>query len=144
MSPSKDPGEPSVWDRLLSRPRESTSQIPRRTSSQFPAWGLKVRLAARLEMNGKELWNEGVPPFEIQKCKLRNSHAFVPYGICILLLACPPQSTNPLFPVVCVWSLVKSCLTLSSPVDCSPPGSSVHGIFQQGYWSRLPFTSLGW
>ena len=24
----------------------------------------------------------------------------------------------------------QSCLTLSNPMDCSPPGSSVHGIFQ--------------
>ena len=24
----------------------------------------------------------------------------------------------------------KLCLTLCDPVDCSPPGSSVHGIFQ--------------
>ena len=24
----------------------------------------------------------------------------------------------------------QSCLTLCDPVDCSPPGSSVHGIFQ--------------
>ena len=26
--------------------------------------------------------------------------------------------------------LTQSCLTLSDPVDCSLPGSSVHGIFQ--------------
>ena len=26
--------------------------------------------------------------------------------------------------------VVKSCLTLSDPMDCSLPGSSVHGIFQ--------------
>ena len=25
---------------------------------------------------------------------------------------------------------VQSCLTLCDPVDCSPPGSSLHGIFQ--------------
>ena len=29
-------------------------------------------------------------------------------------------------PCVCV----QSCLTLCDPMDCSPPGSSVHGIFQ--------------
>ena len=27
------------------------------------------------------------------------------------------------------------------PMDCSPPGSSVHGISQQKYWSGLPFPS---
>ena len=30
--------------------------------------------------------------------------------------------------VVVVWSL--SCLTLCHPMDCSPPGSSIYGIFQ--------------
>ena len=27
-------------------------------------------------------------------------------------------------------SVAQSCLTLSDPMDCSPPGSSIHGIFQ--------------
>ena len=34
---------------------------------------------------------------------------------------------------VCVYVCVlvtQSCLTLCNPTDCSPPGSSVHGIFQ--------------
>ena len=26
--------------------------------------------------------------------------------------------------------VAQSCLTLSDPMDCGPPGSSVHGIFQ--------------
>ena len=26
--------------------------------------------------------------------------------------------------------VAESCLTLSDPMDCSPPGSSVHGMFQ--------------
>ena len=30
------------------------------------------------------------------------------------------------------------CLTLCNTVDCSPPGSSVHGILQARYWSGLP------
>ena len=29
---------------------------------------------------------------------------------------------------VCVHA--QSCPTLCNPIDCSPPGSSVHGIFQ--------------
>ena len=29
------------------------------------------------------------------------------------------------------------------PMDCSPSGSSVHGISQQKYWSWLPFPSPG-
>ena len=27
-------------------------------------------------------------------------------------------------------SVAQSCLTLCNPVDCGPPGSSVHGILQ--------------
>ena len=34
----------------------------------------------------------------------------------------------------------QSCWTLCHPVDCSLPGSSLHG---QKYWSRLPFPSPG-
>ena len=32
---------------------------------------------------------------------------------------------------------------LCHPKDCSPPGSSVHGILQARNWSRLPFPSPG-
>ena len=31
---------------------------------------------------------------------------------------------------VCVCEVAQSCPTLCDPVDCSPPGSSVHGILQ--------------
>ena len=31
-----------------------------------------------------------------------------------------------------------SCPALWTPVDCSLPGSSVHGIAQAGYWGGLP------
>ena len=34
------------------------------------------------------------------------------------------------------------CPTLSNPIDCSPPGSSVHGIFQAGVleWVAIAFS----
>ena len=45
--------------------------------------------------------------------------------------------------------VTQSCLTLSNPMDCSLPGSSVHGIFQAGVleggaiaYSRLILDSL--
>ena len=43
---------------------------------------------------------------------------------------------------VCVL-FAQSCPTLGDPMDCSPPGSSVHGILRQEYWNGLPFTSPG-
>ena len=42
--------------------------------------------------------------------------------------------------------VAQSCLTLSDPMDCSLPGSSVHGIFQAGVleWGAIRglFSSL--
>ena len=37
--------------------------------------------------------------------------------------------------------VAQLCLTLCDPMDCSPPGSSVHGIFQARVLSGLPFPS---
>ena len=41
--------------------------------------------------------------------------------------------------------LVTQCSTLWDPMDCTLPGSSVHGILlsRQEYWSGLPFPSPG-
>ena len=39
--------------------------------------------------------------------------------------------------------VAQLCLAFCNPMDCSPPGSSVHGIFQARYWSGLPFPSPG-
>ena len=38
--------------------------------------------------------------------------------------------------------VAQLCLTLSDPVDCSPPGSSVHGILQARIleWVAVPFS----
>ena len=37
--------------------------------------------------------------------------------------------------------VAQSCRTLSDPMDCSLPSSSVHGIFQAEYWSGVPLNS---
>ena len=37
--------------------------------------------------------------------------------------------------------VAQSCSSLYYPMDCKPPGFSVHGILQQEYWSGLPFPS---
>ena len=39
--------------------------------------------------------------------------------------------------------LSQSCLTLCDPMDCSLPGSSVHGIFPE-YWNGLPCPPPGY
>ena len=40
-------------------------------------------------------------------------------------------------------SVAQSWPTLCNPMDCSPPGSSVHRFSRQEYWSGLPFPSPG-
>ena len=42
----------------------------------------------------------------------------VHYQLCVCVCVC-----------ACMCSVIQSCLTLCDPMDCSPPGSSVHGIF---------------
>ena len=41
--------------------------------------------------------------------------------------------------------VAQSCQTVSDPMDCSPPGSSIHGIFQaRGLeWGAIAFSELG-
>ena len=39
--------------------------------------------------------------------------------------------------------VAQSCLTLCDPMDCSPPGSSVHGISQARILEWLPFPPPG-
>ena len=42
--------------------------------------------------------------------------------------------------------VAQSCPTLSDPMDCSPPGSSVHGIFQARVleWGAIAFSVLSY
>ena len=47
------------------------------------------------------------------------------------------------WPYTCAHSVAKLCLTLFDPMDCSPPGFSVHGFSRQEHWSGLPFVSQG-
>ena len=42
--------------------------------------------------------------------------------------------------------IALSCPTLSNPMDCSPPGSSIHGIFQARVleWGAIAFSHIGY
>jgi len=45
-----------------------------------------------------------------------------------------------------VCSVAQSCATLCDPIDCSPPGSSIHGIFQARIleWVAISFSRGSW
>ena len=42
--------------------------------------------------------------------------------------------------------VTQSCLTPSDPMDCSPPGSSIHGIFKARVleWGAIAFSQQRW
>ena len=44
--------------------------------------------------------------------------------------------------ILCYAKLLQSCLTLCDPMDCSPQGSSLHGILQARIleWVAIPFS----
>ena len=44
--------------------------------------------------------------------------------------------------VTIIPKVAQSCLTLCDPVDCSPPGSSIHGILQARIleWVAISFS----
>ena len=42
-----------------------------------------------------------------------------------------------------MFLVAQWCLTLCDPMDCSPLGTSYHGIFQARNWSGLPFPAPG-
>ena len=74
-----------------------------------------------------------------------NTHTFT--GACIHKYICPLNYGKKNF---LLWSEVKwseitqSCPTLCNPVDCGPPGSAIHGIFQARIleWVAISFSIL--
>ena len=65
--------------------------------------------------------------------------AFYPPKVLTVLMCCIYLPSS----LFLVYVLVaQSCLTLCSPMDCSPPGSSVHRILQVRIleWVAMPFS----
>ena len=54
----------------------------------------------------------------------------VKYGVLTWTHCCPEENQDSDSKPVVKVLVAKSCLTLCEPPDLSPPGSSVHGIFQ--------------
>ena len=49
-----------------------------------------------------------------------------------------------IIPIAAAAKSLQSCQTLSDSMDCSPPGSSIHGIFQAGVleWVAIAFSAV--
>ena len=88
-------------------------------------------------------------------CTLRPYGLFILQGpgisiisLCLLHFSWAPSSVFPFgnlhhHSCFCCCLATKLCPTLCDPMDCSLPGSSVHGFSRKGYWSGLPFPSPG-
>ena len=67
--------------------------------------------------------------------------------LCICTFSCVNGSdiyeSAYIYMYVCACIVSQLCPTPCSPMNCSPPSSSVHGILQQEYWSGLPFPTAG-
>ena len=52
------------------------------------------------------------------------------------------QISPRLLALLLLWLVIQSCPTLCDPIDCSPPGSSFHGILQARIleWVAIPFS----
>ena len=66
----------------------------------------------------------------------RSQHAWLPQ------LGILWDSTYVRYPACMHAKSIQLCLTLNDPMDCSPPGSSVHGILQARIleWVAMPFS----
>ena len=67
--------------------------------------------------------------------------AYITWGECKVWGPLFLSSASLSFTVVCV-KVAQSCLTLCDPMNCSAPGSSVHGILQARTleWVAVPFS----
>ena len=65
--------------------------------------------------------------------------------LCLLIHLSPPTYPHNYWFLIfsmCFTKSLQLCVTLCNPMDCSPPGSSVHGILQARIleWVAMPFS----
>ena len=115
------------WDVLLDK--EANNRQRKRRLSLYRWEGVYDQLGIFGEMAHVRRggWAQGKSRMkETEKWKRRQ---WTGYEVTVLVLGVHVLSCVRLVPCVCVL-LAQSCLILCNPMDSSPPGSSVHGIFQ--------------
>ena len=115
------PCYPSVWTQTAN-PESMSSRVYLSTSP--------LRLSARFASLWQNPWwvhTEDLCPFQsflmsnIDFTAPRRDEGWMVFPLVCFLTSCV---------CVCVCVCTQSHLTLCNPMDCNPPGSSVHGIFQ--------------
>ena len=102
---------------------------PRDGEKQSLSW-LRVQLTSA---SIRTPWNNLNPTANINTNKRITILTFLKHPLCAkyfkhLIILTLGQSY--VCVCVCVYSIIQLCLTLCHPMDCSLPGSSVHGILQ--------------
>ena len=64
----------------------------------------------------------------------------IPLCVCVCVCVCVCMSIT----ATAAAKSLQSCPTLGDPMDCSPPGSSIHGIFQARVleWGAIAFSNV--
>ena len=109
--------------------KEYDQQISQLKTSRVHMWaGRRLSLQRQPEAPGQ---SRAVPDESLPQC---SGNAHPTFGMSILSThqLGPPEENHLSFGFLsCMRAkLPQSCLTLCNPMDCSPPGSSVHGILQ--------------
>ena len=99
-------------------------------SDRFPLLGLQNHCGRWLQPWNQEMiapWQESDD--KPRQCVEKQRHYSANKGLCSQGYSLLSESES---------EVTQSCPTLCDPVDCSPPGSSIHGFSRQEYWSGLP------
>ena len=130
MSISLSPG--ALWAPCLSQhrchlPRKDCSEVPTQLPTSRPSTQQHVILFNFPHyLESSYLWCFICLPLPVLKKILPLSRMCHVYG-------CVPLLSSRNYHIIVNsggGSVAQSCLTLCDPMDCSPPGSSVHGILQ--------------
>ena len=79
----------------------------------------------------------------IDESVILSNHLILCHSLLLCLQSFPESESFPISGSLHQVEVTQSCLTLCNPMDCSLPGSSVHGIFQAIVleWIGISFSS---
>ena len=129
----------SVWQKPLQYCKVISLQLikiigrKKKKEISLQSWSQMTRLGPKLVFPSSILASLSTMPSHLW------SDSLLPERNCTLLFL---PNRSPHFPVTCMCAKsLKSYPTLCDPTDCSPPGSSVHGIPQARILVRVAISS---
>ena len=135
----------SAW--VNSGRRGSPGSLPTHSGLKLGGWGMggehvwpQLSVCAQKMQVGFNIVSDSMRPRRLQPTRLPrpwDSPGKNTGVSCHFLLQCMKVKSD--------TEVAQSCPTLSNPMDCSPPGSSIHGIFQARAleWGATAFSKVG-